>query len=244
MKIAVLSDIHGNMQALEAVLVDIRANNCDKVFCLGDLAMAGPEPQKVIDFVKKQTDWTVIQGNTDKMIADFTPEILKNTEKAFPVMGHALADDVLFLSDDAKSFLKKLPAQKELNIDGVKVLFVHGSPRRNNEDILPDMSLEKVEEIIESTDADLIFCGHTHIPAGYQTSKKQTVVNVGSIGRPMTFDAKSCYCIAEFNNGEFSIEHRLLDYDREKAAEIMQSRAFDGAEKLAQMILHPTSRHI
>lgn len=244
MKIAVLSDIHGNMQALEAVLVDIRANNCDKVFCLGDLAMAGPEPQKVIDFVKKQTDWTVIQGNTDKMIADFTPEILKNTEKAFPVMGHALADDVLFLSDDAKSFLKNLPAQKELNIDGVKVLFVHGSPRRNNEDILPDMSLEKVEEIIESTDADLIFCGHTHIPAGYQTSKKQTVVNVGSIGRPMTFDAKSCYCIAEFNNGEFSIEHRLLDYDREKAAEIMQSRAFDGAEKLAQMILHPTSRHI
>lgn len=244
MKIAVLSDIHGNMQALEAVLVDIRANNCDKVFCLGDLAMAGPEPQKVIDFVKKQTDWTVIQGNTDKMIADFTPEILKNTEKAFPVMGHALADDVLFLSDDAKSFLKNLPAQKELNIDGVKVLLVHGSPRRNNEDILPDMSLEKVEEIIESTDADLIFCGHTHIPAGYQTSKKQTVVNVGSIGRPMTFDAKSCYCIAEFNNGEFSIEHRLLDYDREKAAEIMQSRAFDGAEKLAQMILHPTSRHI
>ncbi len=244
MKIAVLSDIHGNMQALEAVLVDIRANNCDKVFCLGDLAMAGPEPQKVIDFVKKQTDWTVIQGNTDKMIADFTQEILKNTEKAFPVMGHALADDVLFLSDDAKSFLKNLPAQKELNIDGVKVLLVHGSPRRNNEDILPDMSLEKVEEIIESTDADLIFCGHTHIPAGYQTSKKQTVVNVGSIGRPMTFDAKSCYCIAEFNNGEFSIEHRLLDYDREKAAEIMQSRAFDGAEKLAQMILHPTSRHI
>lgn len=148
------------------------------------------------------------------------------------------------MSDDAKSFLKNLPAQKELNIDGVKVLFVHGSPRRNNEDILPDMSLEKVEEIIESTDADLIFCGHTHIPAGYQTSKKQTVVNVGSIGRPMTFDAKSCYCIAEFNNGEFSIEHRLLDYDREKAAEIMQSRAFDGAEKLAQMILHPTSRHI
>ena len=244
MKIAVLSDIHGNMQALEAVLEDIRTNNCDKVFCLGDLAMAGPEPQKVIDIVKKQTDWTVIQGNTDKMIADFTPEILKNTEKAFPVMGHALADDVLFLSDDAKSFLKNLPAQKELNVDGVKVLLVHGSPRRNNEDILPDMSLEKVEEIIESTDADLIFCGHTHVPAGYQTSKKQTVVNVGSVGRPMTPDAKSCYCIAEFNNGEFSIEHRLLDYDREKAAEIMQSRAFDGAEKLAQMILHPTSRHI
>lgn len=244
MKIAVLSDIHGNMQALERVLEDIKANDCDKVFCLGDLAMAGPEPQKVIDFVEKQSNWTVIQGNTDKMIADFTPEILKNTEKAFPVMGHALADDVLFLSDDAKNFLKNLSPQKELNVDVVKVLLVHGSPRRNNEDILPDMPLEKVEEIIEGTDADLIFCGHTHVPAGYQTTKKQTVVNVGSVGRPMTPDAKSCYCIAEFNNGEFTLEHRLLDYNREEAAKIMQSRTFDGADKLAQMILHPTSRHI
>ena len=244
MKIAVLSDIHGNMQALERVLEDIKANGCDKVFCLGDLAMAGPEPQKVIDFVEKQPNWTVIQGNTDKMIADFTPEILKNTEKAFPVMGHALADDVLFLSDDAKNFLKNLSPQKELNVDGVKVILVHGSPRRNNEDILPDMPLEKIEEIIEGTDADLIFCGHTHVPAGYQTTKKQTVVNVGSVGRPMTPDAKSCYCIAEFNNGEFTLEHRLLDYNREEAAKIMQSRAFDGADKLAQMILHPTSRHI
>ena len=244
MKVAILSDIHGNMQALESVMKDINKNGCEKVLCLGDLAMAGPEPSKVIDFVKSQSNWTVIQGNTDKMIADFTPEILKNTEKVFPVMAHALADDVLFLSDDRKEYLKNLPAQKELKIEGVKILMVHGSPRRNNEDILPDMPIAQIEEIIKGGGADLIFCGHTHIPAGYQTSTKQTVVNVGSVGRPMTKDAKSCYCIANFDNGSFSIEHRLLDYDREKAAEIMRSRAFDGAEKLAEMILHPTSRHV
>lgn len=244
MKVAILSDIHGNMQALESVMADIKENNCEKVFCLGDLAMAGPEPTKVINFVKSQSNWTVIQGNTDKMIADFTPEILKNTEKAFPVMGHALADDVLFLSDDAKNFLKNLLPQKELNVDGVKVLLVHGSPRRNNEDILPGMPLEQIEEMIKNVDADLIFCGHTHVPAGYQTNTKQTVVNVGSVGRPMTKDAKSCYCIADFENGSFSIEHRFIDYNRELSAEIMRARNFDGAEKLAEMILHPTSRHI
>ena len=244
MKVAILSDIHGNMQALESVMADIKENNCEKVFCLGDLAMAGPEPTKVINFVKSQSNWTVIQGNTDKMIADFTPEILKNTEKAFPVMGHALADDVLFLSDDAKNFLKNLSHQKELNVDGVKVLLVHGSPRCNNEDILPGMPLEQIEEMIKNVDADLIFCGHTHVPAGYQTNTKQTVVNVGSVGRPMTKDAKSCYCIANFENGSFSIEHRFIDYNRELSAEIMRTRNFDGAEKLAEMILHPTSRHI
>ncbi len=244
MKVAILSDIHGNMQALESVMADIKENNCKKVLCLGDLAMAGPEPAEVIDFVKSQDNWTVIQGNTDKMIADFTPEILKNTEKAFPVMAHALADDVLFLSDDRKEYLKNLPEQKVLEIEGVKVLMVHGSPRKNNEDILPDMPISEIEKIIKGVDADLIFCGHTHVPAGYQTNTKQTVVNVGSVGRPMTKDPKSCYCIANFENGSFAIEHRFVDYNREKAARIMSARNFDGAQKLAEMILHPTSRHI
>ena len=106
------------------------------------------------------------------------------------------------------------------------------------------MPLEQIEEMIKNVDADLIFCGHTHVPAGYQTNTKQTVVNVGSVGRPMTKDAKSCYCIANFENGSFSIEHRFIDYNRELSAEIMRTRNFDGAEKLAEMILHPTSRHI
>ena len=76
MKVAILSDIHGNMQALESVMKDINKNGCEKVLCLGDLAMAGPEPSKVIDFVKSQRNLTVILGNTDNMIADFSPEIL------------------------------------------------------------------------------------------------------------------------------------------------------------------------
>ena len=80
MKVAILSDIHGNMQALESVMADIKENNCEKVFCLGDLAMAGPEPTKVINFVKSQSNWTVIQGNTDKMIA---PAISKRTRLLF-----------------------------------------------------------------------------------------------------------------------------------------------------------------
>lgn len=74
--------------------------------------------------------------------------------------------------------------------------------------------------------------------------KKQTVVNVGSAGRPMTDEPKACYVIADFQDGGFSIEHRFIDYDRQTAADIMSARNFDGADKLAQMILHPVSRHI
>lgn len=244
MKVAIISDIHGNFQALEAVLNDIKSQSCEKILCLGDLAMAGPEPKKVIDFVKEQTNWEIIQGNTDKFISDFEPSLIDFMKDKFPVMANALLDDVKILDENYKKYLKNLPPQKELEIEGVKVLMVHGSPRRNNEDILPDMPIKEIEEIIKDTKADLIFCGHTHVPCGYQTDTKQTVVNVGSIGRPMTKNPEACYVVADFKNGSFSIEHRFVDYDRESAANIMKTRKFDGAEKLAEMILHPTERHV
>lgn len=243
MKVAILSDIHANWQALEAVVEDLKKHGCEKVLCLGDLAMAGPQPRMIIDYVKQQNNWIVIQGNTDKLIADFSPQIVDKLRDVFPVMANALLDDVLILEEDKKEYLKNLPAQKRLDIEGVKVLMVHGSPRRNNEDILPDMQIEKVEEIIAGTQADLILCGHTHVPCGYQTNKKQTVVNVGSVGRPMTEEPKACYVIADFNNGSFLIEHRFVDYDRETAASIMRARGFEGCEVLAQMILNPSNRH-
>ena len=244
MKVAVLSDIHGNFQALESVVDDLKLNNCEKVLCLGDLAMAGPQPRMVIDYIRSQNNWEVIQGNTDKLIADFSPKIFEDVKNAFPVMANALADDVLFIEDDKKEYLRNLPSQKEIVIEGVKVLLVHGSPRRNNEDILPNMPLKEIEDMLNGTDADVIFCGHTHVPAGYQTNKKQTVVNVGSVGRPMTTEPKSCYVIADFQDGGFFIYHRFVDYDRETAAKIISARHFEGADKLAEMILNPTSRHI
>ena len=244
MKVAIFSDIHGNFQALEAVLSDLKSQNCEKILCLGDLAMAGPEPKKVIDFVKEQADWEIIQGNTDKFISDFNQSLIDFMKDKFPVMANALLDDVKILDENSKEYLKNLPPQKELEIEGVNILMVHGSPRRNNEDILPDMPIKEIEEIIKDTKADLILCGHTHVPCGYQTSTKQTVVNVGSIGRPMTKNPEACYVVADFKNGSFSIEHRFVDYDRESAANIMKTRNFDGAEKLAEMILHPTERHV
>ena len=105
------------------------------------------------------------------------------------------------------------------------------------------MPIEKVEEIIAGTDADLILCGHTHQPAGYQTNSKQTVINVGSVGRPMTEDLKACYLILNIQDGGFEAEHRLLDYDREAAADIIRKRGFDGAEDLAKMLTQPSPRH-
>lgn len=243
MKFAIISDIHGNLFALNAVLKDIKLKNVDRILCLGDLAMAGPEPNKTIDFVKTQ-DWTVIQGNTDFMIANFSSEIFEKVAKNAPVMANALSDDISDISSENIEYLKNLPVNKSINLDGLRFLLVHASPRRNDENIYPNLKMDEIEEIVKDVDADVIFCGHTHIPCGYQTESKVTVVNVGSVGRPFTDDAKPCYAIANVSNGQVEIEHCKVDYDNVLASNLLEKRNFEGADKLAKMLIKPEFRHM
>lgn len=244
MRVAVLSDIHANVQGLEAVMTDVVEQGCEHVFCLGDLALAGPQPKEVMDYVMAQDTWTVIQGNTDKMIAGYGPEVVEFLDAQYPVMANAIESDVELLDQNYRAYLSNLPPQLSQNIEGVEVLFVHGSPRANNEDILPGMPIETIEEIIADANEKLILCGHTHIPCGYQTVSGQTVVNVGSVGRPMTEEPKSCYAIIDFNEGTFEIRHRFVPYDNHKAARLMSQRDFIGSDRLADMLLTPGQRHI
>jgi len=246
MKIAVISDIHGNMEALNAVMKDIEEQKCEKLFVLGDYAMAGPEPKLTVDyFMNKINDENIdmIQGNTDLMIAGYNEELYSFLKEKAPVMAEALKDDARIISDEEKTFLKNLPAQKEITVGGVKFLLVHGSPRRNNEDILQDTPLNEIEEMLAGVDADVILCGHTHIPCGFQTTKQQTVVNDGSVGRPFTPEPKACYLIIMVTNGKCVFEHHFVEYDNKKAAEKVRERGFVGAEKLAKTLLNPIERH-
>ena len=246
MKIAVISDIHGNMEAIDAVMKDIEVQGCEKLFVLGDYAMAGPEPKEAVNyFMKKQFDQNVvmIQGNTDAMITNYSIDLYDELKEKAPAMAEALKSDSKILNTAEKNFLARLPIQKNIEINGVKFLLVHGSPRRNNEDILPDIPLEKVEEMLANVDSDVVLCGHTHIPCGFQTSKKQTVVNAGSIGRPFTPDPKSCYLTINVENGKCVFEHHFVKYDKQTASEKLKKRDFWGADNLANMLLDPKVRH-
>lgn len=246
MKIAVISDIHGNMEALEAVMADISKQQCDKIFVLGDYAMAGPEPNSTVEYFMARKDnpmFKLIQGNTDLMIADYSDKLYGKLKEKAPVMAEALKNDAQILNPVEKYFLKNLPIQLEVVEGGVKFLLVHGSPRRNNEDILPDTPIEQVEEMLVNVDADIVLCGHTHLPCGFQTSKKKTVVNAGSVGRPFTPEPKSCYLTIVVNNGECLFEHHFVDYDKERASAKLRKREFEGADKLAGMLLDPKVRH-
>ena len=247
MKIAVISDIHGNLEAMNSVVEDIKKENCEKIFCLGDLAMAGPMPKETIDFVrnlKNDFDFEIIQGNTDEMIAFSENRIYEKIKEALPVMAEAYKSDIKTVTEEQKEYLKNLPKQKEIKIGELKIILVHGSPRRNNEDIFPNLDIKTVEEIIKDTDADLILCGHTHIPCGYQTTTNQTVINAGSVGRPFSSEPKSCYLVLTIDGTKnFLAKHNLVEYDFEKAAKILEQRDFEGADKMADMLRHATNRY-
>ncbi|MDD3237695.1 MAG: metallophosphoesterase family protein [Candidatus Gastranaerophilales bacterium] len=250
MKIAVISDIHGNMEALTSVLDKIKALKCDKIFCLGDLAMAGPEPNKAVSFIKELSckmgeNFQIIQGNTDKMLCQYSPEIYEKLSAANQIMANAYVADSQELSAENKEYLNSLNVNNEITLNGIKILLVHGSPRRNDENIFPDLKIAQVEEIVKDANADLIFCGHTHMPCGYQTNTNVTVVNVGSVGRPFSEVPQSCFAVLDIDeiNSTYTILHDFVDYDFKLAGEKLINRGFEGVEKLAQMLAHATSRY-
>ena len=238
MKIAVISDIHANTSALEAALDKIKSLNTDKIFCLGDILMAGYDPNGTAKIITKLDNLEIIQGNTDKMVACFSEELLEKAKKKSPCMGYALEDDLKIIDEKYKDFVRNLPESKYIEINGLKIQLVHGSPRQQDENIYPNLALEDVEKMVESSSADLILCGHTHIPCGYSLESGKTVVNVGSIGRSMTEDKMPYWAMLDIDdNGTFQIEHTSVKYDNKKVSEYIKNRGFKCALNLAKMYI-------
>ena len=144
MKIAVISDIHANPLAYDSVMKDIEKFEPDKIFCLGDLILGGYDPNyicsKIFELKEKfGSDFEIIQGNTDKMIAFCTPDLIEKTKNAYPCMGYSLENDVQITDKKYIDFVRNLPEKKTVAINGIKIELVHGSPRNQSENINPEL---------------------------------------------------------------------------------------------------------
>ncbi len=192
-----MSDIHGNLEYLKAVLKDIEDQKADKIFICGDLALMGRKPQETLDIIiefSKQKNVSIVRGNCDEMIIT------------------AAARGEKILRPDQVDFLVKLPQQRTEKIGKLKLLLVHGSPRQINEYIYPYLSEQTVKEIISGVVEDVIFCGHTHIPNVHKVGDK-TIINAGSVGRPHDQNPYPCYAIMDYSDlstKNFTITHRFI----------------------------------
>lgn len=226
MKRALISDIHSNLEALEAVLADIRQQGIKEVYCLGDMIGYGPNPCECIDLVMK-CDFCLL-GNHDQG-ALFDPEGFNaGAERAIFWTRDQLESAGKDPTENARrwDFLGELPRNKREN----GFLFVHGSARNPlneyvfPEDIYTPRKMEKIFSLIEK----YCFQGHTHVPGVFTESlnfyspedishqyvlgEEKVMINVGSVGQPRDGDRRSCYVVLE----DSLVSFRRVEYDVEK----------------------------
>lgn len=197
MKLAVLSDIHGNSIALEVILKDIRQQKVDQIYCLGDLVNYYPDCNEVLDEIRRNII-RCIKGNHDFMIT----ENLNVSENVAMVYG--LNNTKQELSQQNSDFLDKLPTSMDIEIDSVKIHLVHGSPFNKLEGYLyPDSDLSG----LESLNYNFIFCGHTH-RAMVRKAGNIIVANPGSAGMPRDIGDEASYILFDTENTSCQI-HRV-----------------------------------
>ncbi len=179
MKIAILSDIHSNVEALRAVLHEIDALSVDKILFLGDYIGYYYNANIVLDLIKSY-DKEMIKGNHELFMKRFLNDEKKSLayQKKY---GSGIEYAKKLLSTEQISYLINLPEKRELEIDGLKILMCHGSPRNVREYIYPNTS-EEIKNICLESDADFVFIGHSHYSFIYEKYNK-VLMNVGSVGQ-------------------------------------------------------------
>jgi predicted phosphodiesterase len=234
-RIAILSDIHGNMTALEAVMNDIASQNVERIICLGDVIGYGPDPCACLDQVMK-CDLCVL-GNHDSS-ALFDPEGFNVAAEQAIFWTRSQLECGRDGPEESRKRMEYICSLPRMVREG-NLLFVHGSPRGpTNEYVFPeDTQNGKKMEKLFSMIPHLCFQGHTHVPgvfttdlrfirpvdtgAGYDVSDSQQklMINVGSVGQPRDGDSRSCYVIYD----QSTVEYRRVDYDVEKTVAAIEA---------------------
>lgn len=242
MKIALFSDIHANLPALEAVLSDMENRKPDAVYCLGDLVGYAPWPNEVIAEIRRRGIPT-IAGNYDQGIGRHSDDCgcayKTDEEKALGKVSIAFTNEIV--EDDARRYLRMLPAHLMVKFDLGKekfnLLLVHGSPRKINEYLFEDRPDASFLRMMEQAEADIMAFGHTHKPfhktlveEGEDGKRYRHAINIGSVGKPKDGDPRACYVMLELDENtamsdaeSLKVDFIRVKYDVEKAAKAVEA---------------------
>jgi putative phosphoesterase len=191
-RVAIISDIHANITALEAVMEDVPHQSVGSLYCLGDLVGYAPFPNEAIDRIRRDATPTVM-GNYDDGVgfdrddcgcAYRDPEERRRGDLSLQWTRKTV-------DPDGKAFLRSLQSEIRFEADGKRFRLVHGSPRRMNEYLFEDRPLSSFQRLAATSEADVLVFGHTHKP---YTKRVDGVlfVNAGSVGKPKDGDPRAC----------------------------------------------------
>ncbi len=206
MKLLLISDLHGNMEALHAILENV---SYDQVICMGDLVDYGPDPMAIIDWIRSNKIPTV-KGNHDNAVAlhvdcgcGYKYKHLSEATREYTWSQITAYEEM---------FLGSLPMSRDFDFDTLKVRAIHGSPQSFFDYIYPDVPADKVEQMLRDMDCDFLLAGHTHVPMIRKFSRL-TMLNPGSAGQPRDGDWRASCMV--FDTSERQPEIIRLKYNVE-----------------------------
>jgi putative phosphoesterase len=220
--VVVLSDIHGNLQALQAVWREIQRRPPEQVLFLGDVVAFGPEPLEVIELLKDEIKPSVaLRGNTDRYVLERAWE--SDDSDLEPDLLESLAWTAEAIGDDGLAYLDSLQGETRHELEDITALLTHASPG-NDELGIRSGETHEAEAAFEALDGiDVVFSGHTHIP--YRTAFHGIdVFNVGSVGLPFDGDFRASYL--SFFIGERALQEVTwcrVPYRRGQTVEILRN---------------------
>lgn len=230
-RIAVLSDCHGILAALEAVTAAVRQEKPDAILVAGDLVLNGPDPAGTLDAVRalEAEGALVVQGNTDIAVTDF------DFTAAFPWMTDGVPDSIRTaaewahdeLSDEQLDWLRRLPAERRINLDDALALVVHASPGSQTKGFDQALDPTVILERASGTDARVICVGHTHVPEVRDLGWK-LVVNAGSAGYVFDGDPTASWALVEIDGPDVRAEIRRVAFPALDVANAISARGLPG----------------
>lgn len=233
MRIAFISDIHGNLHALELVLADLQQNQVDQIICLGDIASLGPQPREVIARLR-ELEIPIILGNHETYLLN--PQL---TEKHHPWLRAAELWCLTQLTVNDLDFLRSFPSQLSFTLNpDTTLLCYHGSPRSNEELIYPITPSETLNEILAGQAAQVLIGGHTHVQMMRQ-HKGMMLLNPGSVGMPCEFPMRGPnqhylrwaeYAILDMNDGRLTTSLYRLPIDFAHLAQTARASSLPDVE--------------
>ena len=230
MRIALFSDIHGNLRGLDACLDDLREQgNADVVVGVGDFCMDGPRPREVLERLC-EVGALCLRGNTDRYISDIA---------AFPATddedGHALQWQRERLSDEWIGWLAALPFALHFGEGPDGLLAVHANPKTDDEHIWPDADDAFLERVTARVVERTIAFGHLHLPYARMWRDK-LLVNVASAGLPKDGDARAGYAILTQRPGGWQVKHRRAEFDVDKVVREIEKSGMPDPEKRIRVL--------
>lgn len=225
MRIAVLSDIHGNLVGLDACLADLHAQGgADAIIAAGDLCLDGPKPKKVLQRLE-EVGAQALRGNTDRFLG------APNGEKFEPLETQQLEWTRHELGEKYLRFLAELPFAIRVGDDTNQLLIVHANPSTDDEHLWPDADDATLERLVGNEPANTIAFGHLHLPY-VRAWRGKLLVNVASAGLPKDGDARVGYSLFTQRSGGWEVKQRRVDFDVKKVATQLASCGIPGSEEL------------